>query len=522
MTSPVRSYRKAQSRGPAEPNPAAADALAERVAHSAGAGPDAGTREQLRRLGFTEPDGAWTLLAECHGAVQATDRIALLLSALSGLPDPGRALLRFARIVGKKTGEHAIQRLRAGDGTGLVRLVRLIGLAPGLADILAARPALLPRLLAGELGPADPEPDSELRRAVAGAADLDDKIVACRQWLSARRLGLGDAIIAGEVDAGDAGPHYTALAEATIRALADAVVHDFRRRHGEVAEARFAVFALGKLGGREMTAGSDLDLVLVYDALDMHRPSSGPHSLAAAVYYRRLCNETLAALTQRQGAEALYEIDVRLSPWARKAGAATSLESFRRYYAQDAWTWEHMALTRGRAIAGDAALGAALEAAVRGVLATARDPAALVREVEEMRRRIARHRKPERPWDVKRRPGGLVDLEFIVQYLMLREAANRPEVLATGTAEAADRLAAAGVLTATEAELVRGAVRLWLRLSCLARLTERATADGGERRRLIADIAGESLESLEREIDATSTEVRTLYERLVATPAAAA
>ena len=496
---------------------AAVRALAERISADPAGRPDAEAADALHRLNFADPGAAWPLLLESQAILARPDQLAVLLSTLAALPEPGRNLLRFVRIAGSAEAKAARRRL-SRDGRALEFLLRLFALAPGLAEILAARPVLLPGLLAGELWPGDAAAPS-----LPPAADsLDAAISACRRWLNQRRLGLGAAIIAGERDAGEAGACYTGLAEAVVQQLLSAVQQEFRRRHGTVAEARFAVFALGKLGGREMTAGSDLDLVLVFDAPDLHRPSDGAQPLIAGVYFRRLCNAVLAALSERQGAEALYEIDVRLSPWARTAAAATGFESFRRYYAGDAWTWERMALTRGRAIAGDAGLRAALEAAARTVLSAPRDGARLLRDVDQMRRRIARHHRPEGPWDVKRRPGGLVDAEFVAQYLMLREAPARPEVLAVGTADAAQRLAAAGALTAAESKLLATAVRLWLRLSCLARLTEGATTAEAERKRLIAESAGTNLEALEGEIEATGGGVRALYERLIARPAAAA
>lgn len=448
---------------------------------------------------FADPAAARRLLDEIGAPVDLRRR---LTARLADLPDPDRGLLRLARIV-------------AGQPPALWqpeldRLARLAALAPGLADLLIARPALLPHLLAGRLA-AEPLP------AALYAQPAAEAVAACRRWVNDARLGLGAGIIAGLRDPATTGPDYTQIAEAAIAALLAAVEARFRCLHGTVKGARFAVLALGKLGGAEMTAGSDLDLVLVADVDDLQRPSSGPKPLGAQVYYSRLANALLAALTERQGAETLYEIDVRLSPWARKSAATVHFDGFRRYYAADAWTWERMALTRARPIAGDPGLRAELAGFIAAELRRRRDPARLVRDVDEMRQRVARHHAPEPPFDAKHRPGGLVDCEFMLQYLMLREAWRSPGVLATSSAEAARRLVAAGALSGPEGATLAGGLRLWSVLSCLSRLTA-GVADVAGRRLAVLELAGIADAAL---LDGTAAEVRGLYDRLVGGPAAA-
>ena len=443
---------------------------------------------------FADPAAAELLLAGLSGPA---DVVVRLRRALARLPDPDRTLLRTVRIV---SGQPP-----AIWSSGIEDLVRLVALAPGSAEILLARPELLPDLLSGDLGEGSFAPE------LTGAPDA--AVASCRRRLNAARLGLAAEVLSGGLPAGETGLRYTALAEAAIAGLLDVVETDYRRRHGRVAGGRFAVLALGKLGGREMTAGSDLDLVLVYDADGLQRPSDGARPLGAQVYFARLANSFLAALTARRGVETLYEIDVRLSPWARKSAATVHREGFCRYYDTEAWTWEHMALTRARPIAGDLSLRDRLAEQVGQVLRRRRDPAALARDVDDMRRRIARHHAAEPPFDAKHRPGGLVDCEFVLQFLMLREAWRAPEVLSTSSAEATARLDAAGALTAADGEVLRHGLRLWSGLTCLGRLTE-GIADADRRRRAILEIAGVG----EGEIEATASSVRAVYECLLAAP----
>src|SRR5262249_17678857 len=203
---------------------------------------------------------------------------------------------------------------------------------------------------------------------------------------------------------------------------------------------------MGRLGSCEMTLTSDLDLILIYDVPAGSESSGGSHPLPIASYYARLSQRLIGAITALTGEGRLYEVDMRLRPSGASGPIASSLAAFARYQREAAWTWEHMALTRARPVAGDAALCRRISDVIDRVLGLAREPRRLLLDVADMRRRIAEENPRPSPWDLKKRPGGLLDLEFIVQYLILREAASSPQVARRGTAEALRELGKAGAL----------------------------------------------------------------------------
>jgi len=231
------------------------------------------------------------------------------------------------------------------------------------------------------------------------------------------------------------------------------------------------VLALGKLGGREMLPASDLDLVMLYD----HPPEAeasqgGRRSLAPSEYYVRLAHQLVAALISHGAERRLWDIDMRLRPSGSKGPVAVNLSGFEKYHLEDAWTWERMALTRARPVAGPPALKRRVQAMLRAVL-TRPPVAAVLADATAMRRRLLRELPAEGPWDVKAMPGGLMEVEFIAQALQLHHGAARPEVLAVTTRVALARLAKAGALSAAEAALLTRADRLWRTILGMLRLT---------------------------------------------------
>jgi glutamate-ammonia-ligase adenylyltransferase len=220
-----------------------------------------------------------------------------------------------------------------------------------------------------------------------------------------------------------------------------------------------------------MTVSSDLDLIFVYEAEPSAESSDGPKPLPVSQYYGRLAQRLINALTALTGEGRLYEIDMRLRPSGKAGPIAVSLNAFRRYQESEAWTWEHMALTRARVVAGDPGLAERIEAAITQVLTAPRDPERLLADVAEMRARIARERQAASLWEVKDLRGGLVDLEFLAQYLQLRHSEAHPEVLDRSTQNAFAMLAKAGVLGTSLAGRLIAATRLIRQVQGFLRLT---------------------------------------------------
>jgi glutamate-ammonia-ligase adenylyltransferase len=216
-----------------------------------------------------------------------------------------------------------------------------------------------------------------------------------------------------------AGEQFTALAETLLQHLFTAVCAEFEKRHGIVPGGRAALLAFGKMASREMTATSDLDFILLYDVEGGAEESNGERPLATSHYYTRLTQRVVAAVTAPTTEGVLYAADMRLRPSGNAGPLATSLPAFVSYHHAEAWTWEHLALSRARLVVADNWLGSRIEAAIEDVLSRPRDATKTIDDVVSMRERMARDRTPRHPFDLKLAAGGLVDLEFIAQSAQL-------------------------------------------------------------------------------------------------------
>jgi glutamate-ammonia-ligase adenylyltransferase len=233
---------------------------------------------------------------------------------------------------------------------------------------------------------------------------------------------------------------------------------------------------MGKLGGRVMLPGSDVDLVLVYDHdPDASGSAGGRRSLAPSEYFIRLAPQVVSAFASPGAEGRLWEVDMRLRPSGNKGPVAVGAAAFERYHREESWTWERMALTRARVVAGPPALRRRIEETVAAALA--RPAGAALADAAAMRARMLRDLPPEGPWDVKAMPGGLVEVEFVAQALQLRHAAEAPGVLSPTTRVALARLGAAGFLPEEEAAALVAADRLWREITGLIRLTAGRTRD---------------------------------------------
>ena len=436
---------------------------------------DPETLRTLSRLGFVEPAGVAGLVRSWHhGRMQATrsqrareiltELVPELLRIFGETPHPDVALRRFDQFLSRlSAGVQLFSLFHANPGL-LALVAEVMASAPRLAEHLAQRPACLDSVLTK--GFFDPMPNqralaADLLQVLASARDFEEALDGLRRWSGERRFQLGVQLMRRSLDGSRAGVVLADIAETALASLLPAVEAEFARRHGRVPGGAFAVIGMGRLGSREMTLVSDLDLILIYDAPASMEMSDGAQPLAVANYYARLSQRLIGAITAPTAEGRLYDVDMRLRPSGQSGPIASQFDGFARYQRESAWTWEHMALTRARPIAGDAALCRRLSETIETVLKAPRDPRSLVIDVAEMRRRIAdEHTQPSR-WDLKNRRGGLIDLEFIVQYLMLREARSSPEILRRSSAEALVALGETGVLPSRAQQELRDAEKLF-------------------------------------------------------------
>ncbi len=505
---------------------------------------DPGTLDSLAAMGFRDPSAAAGIVRRWHhGRYRATatararelltELMPGLLRELGATAAPDQALLNFDLFLANLPAGVQLFSLFKANPALLELLATIMGSAPGLAAHLARRTLLLDSVLSPDfyrtLPPAT-EMTAELTGVLGPLEHEQDILDLARRWANDRRFQIGVQQLKHIVRPAQAGLAYSDVATATISALCDRVERSFASAHGGFRGPRLAVLGLGKLGSREMSATSDLDLIFVYDIPPDLDSSDGPQPLAPIQYYTRLSQKIVTALTAHTNEGALYEVDMRLRPSGRAGPLANSLEGFETYHAQSAWTWEHMALTRARVIHGPAGLVDRLADNVRTTLCRPRDPEALIRDVADMRDRIARHAPPKSAWDFKHLPGGLFDIDFVAQYLALRHAAARPDLLDPHPAEMLRRTAAAGLLAQDDADRLRAARTLLSDVQSLLRLTldgdeagfDETKAPEGQRRLIAATQGAADLAELKARIATEASAARAIYERIVEEPARAA
>ena len=387
---------------------------------------------QLALAGFVDPGAARARIEgwrsgrmrslRTPAAIEAFEAmLPVLVEALGGAPDPGRAINRFDDILAGLPAGINFYRLLEARPVLTQWLAAILSHAPALADTLGRRPELLDGLI--DASAFDPVDDVTALRARFGKADrpgdtyemLLDRV---RRRVNETRFALGVQIVVGQADPIEVGRGYARVAEAAIGVLADAATAEFEAAHGQVPGARLVILGLGRLGGGVLTHASDLDLIYLFSG-SHEGESDGKKPLRATDYFNRLAPRITAALSVPTAAGRLYEVDTRLRPSGSEGLLAISLDSFAAYQRDAAWTFEHMAMTRARPVYGAPADRAALAQILGAILTSPRDPLRTTADAVAMRAEIARHKKPRGPLDIKLGDGGLVDLEFAVQTLQL-------------------------------------------------------------------------------------------------------
>ncbi|MFO1088281.1 MAG: bifunctional [glutamine synthetase] adenylyltransferase/[glutamine synthetase]-adenylyl-L-tyrosine phosphorylase [Hyphomicrobiales bacterium] len=403
-----------------------------------------------------------------------TELMPALLATLAETADPDQAFVSFDRFLGRlPTGVQLFSLLKSNPKLlGLIAVI--LGSTPRLATELSTRPKVLDAVL--DPGFFDRMPSREEMVHLADVASrggemtLEEMMDRSRIIAKEQMFRVGVRILAETVSAADAGEAYSSIADVMVEQMLQAVRNDMLRRHGTIVGARIAVVAMGKLGGREMTATSDLDLMLIYDHPAGADYSDGPRPLSVNQYFTRLTQHLITALASGTAEGVLYPVDMRLRPSGNKGPVATHIESFRSYHQGSAWTWEKMALTRARPVAGDRSLMQDTEAAIRAALVASRDDRATREDIVGMRRLMVSELGTRGMWDLKQARGGLVEVEFIAQGLQILNAARDPTVLDRNTVGALTRLRDAGVLDRYDHDALREAATLYQRLTQVLRL----------------------------------------------------
>lgn len=445
---------------------------------------DPDTISTLEKLGYTRPSQVIATVRGWHrgrhAAVRsekARERLTnvqpILIEALADTIDPDAALVGFDRFLAQlPAGIQLFALLQANPE--LMRLVAaIVGSAPRLARILSRRRRVIDAVLdPGIMGavPSEGEVSAMVAHEIAEVQSFEEALDRARVIGNEQIFLIGARLLTGIISAEQAGGAYALLAEEVVRQLQAAVEADFARQYGHVPDGAAAVVAMGKLGGREMTAASDLDLIIAYDAAGDATGSDGPRQLATSQYYARFTQRLISALSAPTAEGLLYDVDMRLRPSGQKGPIATQLSGFMDYQVTQAWTWEHMALTRARVISGPPGLRKAIEAAIRDTLCLKRDANEVAASVRDMRARIVKEKGTDNIWDLKQVAGGLVDIEFTAQYLQLIHAHANPEILDQNTARALAKLREAGLIEREAAARLLHALELINNLTQIMRL----------------------------------------------------
>jgi glutamate-ammonia-ligase adenylyltransferase len=498
-----------------------------------GVADDPETIETLARLGFARPELVAETIRGWHfgrrAAVRSerarevlTELIPALLEAFAQSGDPDAAVAAFDQALGRMKAAVELLSILKSNAQLRSLFADILGSAPRLAEIVIRRPHVLDAafdrsLLAAPLGEVDF--DARLAPVLAQHSVLEDVLDSLRDFTQEESFLIGLRLLTGLIAPMAAGEAYSALAASVVRACLQHVVQDFESRFGRVRKGRCVVLALGKLGSREMTAASDLDLILIYDFDAAHPESDAPQPLHATRYYTRLAQRLISALTVATRRGLLYEVDMRLRPSGRQGPLAVQFESFAEYQSKEAETWEHLALTRARVIAGDVSLRVEVEAARGAVLAAPRPPS-LRSDVAAMRKLIAKAKGEDDLFDLKYTVGGLIDIDFLGQYLCLRYAHERSEMIDVSPASVIAKAATFGYLPQDQTDVLIDAHRLYSNVTQVLHtiLTPRqplTEASETVKRRLAAAADLPGFSQLTADLAETGAKVRAIFKDVV-------
>ncbi|MBF0250951.1 MAG: bifunctional [glutamine synthetase] adenylyltransferase/[glutamine synthetase]-adenylyl-L-tyrosine phosphorylase [Alphaproteobacteria bacterium] len=502
---------------------------------------DPETLKTLSEMGFKNPDAVDVTVRGWHHAryratrstksrAILTELMPAILKAMANAADPDVALMRFDEFLSKLPAGVQLFAMFQANPQMLDLIAEVLGTAPRMAEHLSRKAGILDGVLTpGFLDhpPSAKEMRADLDHVLQDASCLEDVLDLSRRWAKDRKFQIGVQVLKGIICERESQRALTDVAETLLNALQPRVEDDFALRHGRVPGGAICIIAYGKLGGREKTPTSDMDLTFVYDAPDDAAQSDGEKPLGVSQYYARLSQRLINALTAPTAEGMLYEVDMRLRPSGNAGPVATSLDAFRAYQADNAWTWEHMALTRARTVTGPGDLRTRIEGIIRDTLTRPRDADKLVVDVADMRARMDQERHTDIPWQIKDFRGGLVDVEFIAQYLQLRHGHDHPEILAPTTRVALENIARAGLLDRDATDLLLDSLDVWHGLQGLLRLTVTADLgrDGGYvfpaslQRKICQIMATDGCEAAKARIADTAAQVLDIFRRLIDEPA---
>ena len=496
---------------------------------------DPDTLKTLAELGFERPADMSRMIRTWHSgryratqSVEARERLTQMMPALLKAFGESRradeALLRFDNFLRALPAGIQLFSLIGNNPLLLSLIVTIMASAPRLADIVASKPHVFDGMLDPGLMSEVPTRDYLSKRLdtfLSSSRHYEDRLDRLRIFAAEQRFLIGIRLLTGAISGDDAGRAFTHLADLLIDAALKAVVGEIEAAHGAYPGGRVAIMGMGKLGSFELTAGSDVDLILLYDYDGDALESTGQKPLDAQRYFTRLTQRLIAALSAPMAEGVVFEVDLRLRPSGNKGPIASRINAFGKYQREDAWTWEHMALTRARLVCGDASLAREARKIIDEVLSAKPDVKKVASDVAEMRGLIAQEKPPRDIWDLKLISGGLIDLEFIAQYLRLVAPAtgSAKDTYGFSTAEAL-RTLGEKTLSGADLDTCLEALKLFTELSQIIRLCvdgpfDAEDAPAGLVERICRAGDCPDLGTLEGEVKRLSRKVRDVFRRAI-------
>jgi len=478
--------------------------------------PDLSEQEVLQRLtdaGFNSPQSAFQNLQDFRqgyayrtmgqqGRERMNRLMPLLLGALYSVENMDTTLVRVIHLLERIAGRTTYLSLLIENPLALVQLVRLLGDSSWIAELLALHPALLDELYDPterriEPGREDLVQQLSTRMTYVDKQDLEQQMEVLHHFKDSVVLGVAAASITNGLSAEDVGKQLAACADVCLDQALALVRRYLLERHGMPCGDNwpgFAVIAYGKLGGQELNYSSDLDLVFLHGCEQEDAMTGGPKKIPGDTFFARLGQRFIHMLNQPTATGILYEVDMRLRPSGNSGLLVQSLESFHEYQLQEAWVWEHQALVKARAVAGDEEICRHFEEVRHKILCQSRDPLKLRNEVVSMRKRMRKELLKHRAglFDLKQGNGGLVDIEFMVQYAVLRCAEQYPQLTRhTDNIAVLNELADSGLIEAAVASGLIDAYRYYLqRIQSLTLDGQRLQVDAQYDREVSKYVAG--------------------------------
>ncbi len=489
---------------------------------------DVDTLGTLARMGYQEGKRVSDIIQGWHRGNRRSTRsrrsrqlltelIPSLLVALSKTANPDTAFFYFDDFISRLPSGAQIFSLFISRPEMLSLLADILGSAPALGDTLSNAPALLDSVLEADFFTGLPTKEAleELvTERLRFAHGFEQKMIYLRTFNNEKRFQAGVHLLKQLTTPQHVGAFLSDVAEVVLQSTMQEVWVEYHASMPVLEDTPFAVVALGKLGGQEMTFGSDLDIVFLYDDL-------GDSASEVRTHLIRISQRLISALTLLTREGRLYEVDTRLRPGGSDGPLAVSLSGFDAYFANSAWTYEHMALTRARVVATNSLdFATRVEETIRHHVTKPRDPLLLLTDVIQMRTRIAKEFPTRNPWAIKHIRGGMVDLDFMAQYLVLREAATHPSIWQRDAFDVFSAAEQCGALDGKTAKQLLAAKQFLSGLMSLQRLSAPGgaitdDAPTGLKALLVNGMGCSSFDQLKTELIAQETNVLTAFEALV-------